>query len=110
MRLFPLPVLLILLVIGATPTFAAQASPPTARAAADAMGKGQWVKVLAGQTALAVQLFRTSGALELLIGGLRSLVAGWGFDARWVDALPNGIMKSLSGSGARASVVSRGWM
>ncbi|MHA6163574.1 phage tail tape measure protein [Pseudomonas sichuanensis] len=29
---------------------------------ADAMGKGQWVKVLAGQTALAVQLFRTSGA------------------------------------------------
>ncbi len=40
MRLFPLPVLLILLVIGATPTFAAQASPPTARAAADAMGKG----------------------------------------------------------------------
>lgn len=51
---------------------------------------------------VAIALFRTSGALELLIGGLRSLVAGWGFDARWVDALPNGIMKSLSGSGARA--------
>ncbi|WP_228369864.1 hypothetical protein [Laribacter hongkongensis] len=29
-------------------------------------------------------------------------MAGWGFDARWVDTLPNGIMKSLSGSGARA--------
>lgn len=28
---------------------------------ADAMGKGQWVKILGGQTALAVQLFRTSG-------------------------------------------------
>lgn len=29
---------------------------------ADAMGKGQWVETLGGQTALAVQLFRTSGA------------------------------------------------
>lgn len=29
---------------------------------ADAMGKGQWVEQLAGQTALAVQLFRTDGA------------------------------------------------
>ncbi|MGP3790296.1 phage tail tape measure protein [Pseudomonas sp. B392_1p] len=29
---------------------------------ADAMGKGAWVEALAGQTALAVQLFRTSGA------------------------------------------------
>lgn len=29
---------------------------------ADAMGKGAWVENLAGQTALAVQLFRTSGA------------------------------------------------
>lgn len=29
---------------------------------ADAMGKGLWVKTLGGQTALAVQLFRTSGA------------------------------------------------
>jgi TP901 family phage tail tape measure protein len=28
---------------------------------ADAMGKGAWVEALAGQTALAVQLFRTSG-------------------------------------------------
>ena len=29
---------------------------------ADAMGKGEWVERLGGQTALAVQLFRTSGA------------------------------------------------
>lgn len=29
---------------------------------ADAMGKGDWVETLAGQTATAVQLFRTSGA------------------------------------------------
>ncbi|PAU57335.1 phage tail tape measure protein [Pseudomonas sp. PICF141] len=29
---------------------------------ADAMGKGEWVEKLGGQTALAVQLFRTSGA------------------------------------------------
>ncbi|GFM86100.1 phage tail tape measure protein [Pseudomonas cichorii] len=29
---------------------------------ADAMGKGQWVEQLGGQTALAVQLFRTDGA------------------------------------------------
>ncbi|OEC43899.1 phage tail tape measure protein [Pseudomonas sp. 1D4] len=31
------------------------------KAQADAMGKGEWVEMLAGQSALAVQLFRTSG-------------------------------------------------
>src|SRR3990167_7573755 len=43
---------------------------------ADAMGKGQWVETLAGQTATAVQLFRTSGeqigAAFKAAGGLAS--------------------------------------
>lgn len=51
---------------------------------------------------MAIALFRASGALEMVIGGLRNLVVAGGFDARWVDGLPTGVMKSLSGSGARA--------
>ena len=54
---------------------------------------------------VAIALLRASGALELAIGAVRAAVAGFGFDTRWVDALPNGIMKSLSGSGARAVMI-----
>lgn len=54
---------------------------------------------------LAIALLRASGALELAISALRAAVAGTGFDARWVDALPTGIMKTLSGSGARAMML-----
>lgn len=50
----------------------------------------------------AIALLRASGALDLLMGGLKQLVAAGGWDTRWVDALPTGVMKSLSGSGARA--------
>ena len=51
---------------------------------------------------VAIALLRASGAMELAIGALRGLVAGGGFDARWVDGLPTGIMKTLSGGGAKA--------
>ncbi len=54
---------------------------------------------------LAIALLRASGALELAISALRAAVTGTGFDARWVDALPTGIMKTLSGSGARAMML-----
>ncbi|WP_432722251.1 hypothetical protein R0381_001788 [Jeongeupia wiesaeckerbachi] len=54
---------------------------------------------------MAISLLRASGALELLLSGLRHLVGMLGYDSRWVDGLPVGIMKSLSGSGARALMI-----
>ncbi len=54
---------------------------------------------------VAIAVFRASGALELLMGGLRSAVLGSGFDARWVDGLPTALMKPFSGSGARAMMI-----
>jgi len=54
---------------------------------------------------VAIGVFRASGALDLLLDGIRGLVALGGWDARWVDALPTGLMKPLSGSGARAMMI-----
>lgn len=50
---------------------------------------------------VAVGMFRTSGAMDFLVDGLKSFVAFSGFDAKWVDAMPTALMKPLSGSGAR---------
>ena len=54
---------------------------------------------------VAIGLLRASGALDLAMDGARGLVAGLGYDARWVDALPTMLMKPLSGSGARAMMI-----
>jgi len=54
---------------------------------------------------VAIAVFRASGALELLMSGIRGAVLGFGFDARWVDALPTALMKPFSGSGARAMMI-----
>ena len=54
---------------------------------------------------VAIAVFRASGALELLMGGVRGAVLALGFDARWVDALPTALMKPFSGSGARAMMI-----
>ena len=54
---------------------------------------------------VAVGLFRASGALELLLDGLRAGLSVTGADLRWVDALPTALMKPLSGSGARAMMI-----
>lgn len=51
---------------------------------------------------VAIALLRASGAMELAIGAVRGLVINAGFDARWVDGLPTGLMKTLSGGGAKA--------
>ncbi|WDD97000.1 nucleoside recognition domain-containing protein [Thalassomonas actiniarum] len=53
----------------------------------------------------AIGVFRASGALDLIVDVIRSLVNGLGFDSRFVDALPTAFMKPLSGSGARAMMV-----
>jgi spore maturation protein SpmB len=54
---------------------------------------------------VAVGVFRASGALDLLLDGLRALLSGTGVDTRWVDAMPTALMKPLSGSGSRAMMI-----
>jgi spore maturation protein SpmA/spore maturation protein SpmB len=54
---------------------------------------------------VAIAVFRASGALDLLMDGIRGAVLALGFDARWVDALPTALMKPFSGSGARAMMI-----
>ncbi|RZI42853.1 hypothetical protein EGT07_12820 [Herbaspirillum sp. HC18] len=53
----------------------------------------------------AVGVLRASGALDVLLSGLRYLadVAGW--DTRFVDALPTALVKPFSGSAARALLI-----
>ena len=53
----------------------------------------------------AIGVLRASGALDIVMTGLRDLVALGGWDTRWVDAMPTGLMKPLSGSGARAMMI-----
>ena len=52
-----------------------------------------------------IGVFRASGAMDMLIGGLRAGVGALGVDAQWVDAMPTALMKPLSGSGARGMMV-----
>ena len=54
---------------------------------------------------VAVGVFRASGAMDILMGGIAGVVEGVGFDAEWVDALPTALMKPLSGSGARGMMI-----
>lgn len=54
---------------------------------------------------VAIGVFRASGALDLILNGLRWLVVNAGFDARFVEGLPTAFMKPLSGSGARGMMV-----
>jgi spore maturation protein SpmA len=54
---------------------------------------------------VAVGVFRASGALDILLDGVRAMLAAGGADLRWVDAMPTALMKPLSGSGARAMMI-----
>jgi spore maturation protein SpmA len=54
---------------------------------------------------VAVGVFRASGAMDYLVGGIKDLVAFFGADTSFVDALPTAFMKPLSGSGARGMMV-----
>ena len=54
---------------------------------------------------VAIGVFRASGAMDMLIGGLAKGVALLGVDAQWVEAMPTALMKPLSGSGARGMMV-----
>ena len=52
-----------------------------------------------------IGVFRASGAMDMLIHGVRWVVTGVGMDSQWVEAMPTALMKPLSGSGARGMMV-----
>jgi spore maturation protein SpmA len=54
---------------------------------------------------VAVGVFRVSGAMDFVVGGIRNLVEALGMDSEFVKALPTAFMKPLSGSGARGMMV-----
>ncbi|NTV71287.1 MAG: hypothetical protein HGA71_14225 [Azonexaceae bacterium] len=54
---------------------------------------------------VAISVFRTTGGMDYLIGAIRSLVLALGLNDDFVPALPVGLMKTLSGSGARGLMV-----
>lgn len=54
---------------------------------------------------VAIAAFRASGAMDVLIGGVKSLFVALHIDTNFVEALPTALMKPLSGSGARGMMV-----
>ena len=54
---------------------------------------------------VAIGVFRASGAMDFIVGGLGRFVEWCGGNADYVAALPTAIMKPLSGSGARGMMV-----
>ena len=54
---------------------------------------------------VAIGVFRASGAMEIVIDGVKWCINACGIDTAFVDALPTAIMKPLSGSGARGMMV-----
>ena len=54
---------------------------------------------------VAIGVFRASGAMDRLVGGIKWTVAATGCDTSFVEALPTALMKPLSGSGARGMMV-----
>jgi len=54
---------------------------------------------------VAIAAFRASGAMDMFIGAVESLMLWIGVDTNFVEALPTALMKPLSGSGARGMMV-----
>ena len=52
-----------------------------------------------------IGVFRASGAMDMIIDGVRWLVEACGMDGDFVGALPTALMKPVSGSGARGMMV-----
>lgn len=55
---------------------------------------------------VAVGVFRASGAMDLLMSGIKNILIYFGMTCvEFVDALPTGLMKPFSGSGARGMML-----
>ena len=70
-------------------------------------GFGTAVRIIPYLVAIlvAIGVFRASGAMDYLIGGIEYLVNLCGIDSEWVGGLPTAFMKPLSGSGSRGLMV-----
>lgn len=53
----------------------------------------------------AIAVFRTCGALDIIVNGIQMAIAATGLDTGFTPALPVAFLKPLSGSGARALMV-----
>jgi spore maturation protein SpmA len=54
---------------------------------------------------VAISVLRNSGVLNMVVTGIGKLVTALGIPADWVPTLPTAILKSVSGSGARAMMI-----
>ncbi|WP_276346350.1 spore maturation protein [Daejeonella sp. JGW-45] len=54
---------------------------------------------------VAIAAFRVTGCMDYVVNGIGSFVAMFGADTSFVPALPVGLMKTLSGGGARGLMV-----
>ncbi len=54
---------------------------------------------------VSIGVFRASGAMDMIIDGIKWIVGVTGADTSFVEALPTALMKPLSGSGARGMMV-----
>ena len=54
---------------------------------------------------VAIGVLRNSGVLELFVRGIGSAITALGVNSDWVASLPTAVMKSISGSGARALAI-----
>ncbi len=54
---------------------------------------------------VAISAFRTTGCMDYVVNAIGSFVALFGLDTNFVPALPVGLMKTLSGGGARGLMV-----
>lgn len=70
-------------------------------------GFGVAIKIIPYLVAILVSVaaFRASGAMDILMSGLTSVFAAFGWNTDFVPAIPTGIMKSMSGGGARAMML-----
>jgi len=54
---------------------------------------------------VAISMLRNSGVFDVIIDGMKSFFSMFGFDTRFVDALPTALIRPLSGAGARGMMV-----
>lgn len=54
---------------------------------------------------VAISMLRNSGVFDVIINGMKSFFAMFGFDTRFVDGLPTALIRPLSGAGARGMMV-----
>ena len=68
---------------------------------------GVWKRIIPYLVAflVGIAVFRTSGAMDLLVNGIGWVVGLFGVDTSFVGALPTALMKSLSGSGANGLMI-----